>query len=132
MKRRRSKNRRSGFTLLEVLLVLVILVILGSMATVFIRGAGQRARYNAAKAQISAFENVLKMYEVDFQMYPTSSEGLSVLRMPPNGGAPYLDKDPPLDPWGNPYQYESTGDQYRIWSMGPDRQSDTGDDISST
>jgi general secretion pathway protein G len=102
------------------------------MATVFIRGAGQRARYNAAKAQISAFENALKMYEVDFQMYPGSSEGLNALRMPPNGGAAYLDKDPPLDPWGNPYQYSSDGDSGMIWSMGPDRQSETGDDIQST
>ncbi|MCA9214411.1 MAG: type II secretion system major pseudopilin GspG [Planctomycetales bacterium] len=127
MSRRRS--RRTGFTLLEVLLVLVILVILGSMATVFIRGAGQRARRRAAEAQISAFDNALKMYEIDFQRYPDSSEGLNALRFPPQGGAPYLDKDPPLDPWGSPYQYTSDGDSFRIWSLGPDGNPDTGDDV---
>ncbi len=128
MNRRRSK-RRNGFTLLEVLLVLVILVILASMSTVFIRGAGQRARRRAAEAQIGAFDNALKMYEIDFQNYPTSSEGLNALRVPPQGGAPYLDKDPPLDPWGSPYQYESNGDGFRVWSLGPDKNPGTGDDV---
>ena len=132
MNRRRSKRcskRRNGFTLLEVLLVLVILVILASMSTVFIRGAGQRARRNAAEAQIGAFGNALNMYEIDYQSFPSSGEGLNALRVPPQGGAPYLDKDPPLDPWGSPYQYESNFDSFRVWSLGPDKNPGTEDDV---
>ena len=125
---RRRRNRRSGFTLLEVLLVLVILVILGSMATVFIRGAGKRARYNAAKAQISGFEDAIEMYEIDNLGFPST---LQDLRSPPAGYDPYLNKEIPVDPWGNPYQYESDGENFRIWSLGPDGSDGTADDISN-
>jgi general secretion pathway protein G len=131
MKRRRS--RRGGFTLLEVLLVLVILVILGSTATMFIRGAGKKARYNVAKAQIAAFEDALQMYELDYLSYPSSSEGLQALVTPPNGGDPFLDKQIPLDPWGNPYQYALISpEQPRIWSMGQDGTDGTADDVANT
>ena len=77
-----SKNRRArrkGFTLMEVLLVLVILVILGSMAGMFIRGAQKRAREDAARAQIGLFENAIEMYELHLQRYPSPSEGLEGL-----------------------------------------------------
>lgn len=130
MRRQRSR-RRPGFTLLEVLLVLVILVILASTSALFIRGAGKRARYNAAKAQIAAFETALDAYEMDHTAYPTSAEGLQVLRTPPSGTDPYLNKEIPLDPWGGQYMYESTGEAYRIWSAGQDRVEGTADDVSN-
>jgi general secretion pathway protein G len=134
-----SKNRRArrkGFTLMEVLLVLVILVILGSMAGIFIRGAQKRARADAARAQIGLFEQAIKMYEMHVQQYPSMSDGLEALVQPssdiPGWSGPYLDKQVPLDPWNNPYQYElANADVYRIWSFGPDGVDGTADDISS-
>lgn len=133
-----SKNRRArrkGFTLMEVLLVLVILVILGSMAGMFIRGAQKRAREDAARAQIGLFENAIEMYELHLQRYPSPSEGLEGLVQSTGDsrwGGPYLDKAVPMDPWGNPYQYELVNeDMYRIWSFGPDGVDGTPDDISS-
>ncbi|MCA9166444.1 MAG: type II secretion system major pseudopilin GspG [Planctomycetales bacterium] len=136
MSRRSRRSRRAGFTLMEVLLVLVILVILGSMAGVFIRTAQRNARLDAARAQIGAFESAIKMYELNVQSYPSESEGLQSLRQPsgnvPGWSGPYLDREVPLDPWQNPYQYECDGaDYYRIWSMGPDGIDGTDDDISS-
>lgn len=131
---RRPRCRRHAFTLMEVLLVLVILVILGSMAGVAIRSSQRNARIDAAKAQIGVFENAVKMYELHVQSYPTTAEGLQSLRQSSVQGwaGPYLDKEVPLDPWRNPYQYECDGgDYYRIWSMGPDSNNGTDDDISS-
>lgn len=132
---RRRRQRRQAFTLMEVLLVLVILVILGSMAGVFIRGAQKRAREDAARAQIGGFDAAIKMYELTVQQYPTTAQGLQALRQPPgdvaNWDGPYLDKEVPADPWGNPYQYESDGESFRIWSFGPDQIDGSDDDISS-
>ena len=121
----RRRRRRQGFTLMEVLLVLVILVILGGMASVFIRGAQQNARLDAARSQLGLFESAIKMFELNNTRYPTSNEGLQALRTPQQ----YLDKDIPMDPWGNEYQYQSDGNTYSIWSLGPDRTDGTQDDI---
>ena len=136
MSHHRRRARRKGFTLMEVLLVLVILVILGSMAGIFIRGAQKKARADAARAQIGLFENAVKMFEMHVQSYPSSAQGLEALVQPtgdiPGWSGPYLDKQVPLDPWNNPYQYELVNlDNYRIWSFGPDGVDGTADDISS-
>jgi general secretion pathway protein G len=121
---------------MEVLLVLVILVILGSMAGIFIRGAQKKARADAARAQIGLFENAIKMFEMHVQSYPATTQGLEALVQPvadiPGWAGPYLDKQVPLDPWNNPYQYElANPDLYRVWSFGPDGVDGTDDDISS-
>ena len=78
------------------------------------------------------------MYELNALSYPSPTEGLAALRMPPadatasTWAGPYLDKDVPPDPWGNPYQYELIDqDTFRIWSVGPDGVDGTEDDISS-
>ena len=133
MAHRYSRRRRGGFTLMEVLLVLVILVILGSMAGVFIRGAQKTANANAAQAQIDLFKNAIEMYQLQMLSYPPT---LEALREPTgdlvNWGGPYLDKPVPLDPWGNPYQYALMGpEEYRIWSWGPDGVDGSADDISN-
>ncbi len=129
-RKRKKSNSKKGFTLLEVLLVLVILVVLGSMATIFVRRARKQAFYNTAKAQIDAFASPLEMYESDNLRFPNSAEGLEALRVPPGGGDPYLNKNIPTDPWGNPYQYELLNqEQYRIWSWGADGLDNTADDV---
>lgn len=135
---RRSAARR-GFTLIEVLLVLIILAILAGTATIFVRQAREKALINAARTQIGVFEEAIDMFELDLRSYPTTAQGLQSLIEPPtdaeNTGTwngPYLKASQiPVDPWNNPYQYESTGDAYRIWSWGYDRQDGTQDDVTS-
>ncbi|MEX0711794.1 MAG: type II secretion system major pseudopilin GspG [Pirellulales bacterium] len=136
------RRRRQGFTLIEVLLVLVILVILGSFAVLQVRGAGRKARVNAAKAQIGAFKSALDMYEFDVGQYPSTSAGLDALLYAPAelensakwGPEPYIEKNPP-DPWDREYQYVYPGkvntQSCDIWSFGPDGQDGTEDDIGN-
>ncbi|MCA9249077.1 MAG: type II secretion system major pseudopilin GspG, partial [Planctomycetales bacterium] len=132
-------RRRQAFTLMEVLLVLVILVVLGSMVGVFIRRAQKTADVNATKSQIGLFEQGLEMYQLEIKNYPTTQQGLVALRElpgdlanPDKWNGPYLKKDVPRDAWDNEYQYELIdADTYRIWSFGPDGQDGTDDDIES-
>jgi general secretion pathway protein G len=133
------RRRRRGFTLMEVLLVLAILVILGSMVGFFIAGMQRGAYEDLARTQIGMFSNQLDVYRLHVGSYPNTNQGLQALRMPPadltnpqKWRGPYSQKDIPMDPWGNPYQYELVGpEQYRIWSMGPDGVSGTEDDVSN-
>lgn len=139
----RSRRRRGGFTLVEVLLVLVILVILVSLVVGGYTAAQKKANLNAAKTQIGLFETPLDMYYMDTNAYPTSEQGLEALLEPPAdlrnpkkwGPDPYLKKRVPLDPWGDPYQYECPGrhnpNSYDIWSLGPDGAEGTVDDVGN-
>jgi general secretion pathway protein G len=136
---RRRRTRRSGFTLMEVLLVLAILVILGSMVGVFFAGMQKQGYEKAAKSQIQSFEKLLDLYRLDVGTYPTTNQGLQAVRTQPTDlsrpekwKGPYAQKDIPLDPWGNPYRYEFTGGTMpRISSDGEDLQAGTEDDISN-
>ncbi|MCA9203138.1 MAG: type II secretion system major pseudopilin GspG [Pirellulaceae bacterium] len=136
---RNRRPRRRGFTLMEVLLVLAILVILASMASVFVIKMRKSAFEDLAKQQVGSFSQALDAYYMHLGMYPTTSQGLEALRAAPSDlrdpakwRGPYLNKEIPQDPWGNPYQYEmSSADQYRIWSWGPDMQNSTADDIAN-
>jgi len=121
---------------MEVLLVLVILVILGSMVGIFIRQAQKQALADAAKAQISLFKGALEFYQLQMRRYPTTEEGLTALIEETDSSGrwngPYLEDEIPFDPWDGEYQYELvTEDTYRIWSNGPDGTPDTEDDISN-
>jgi general secretion pathway protein G len=133
-----QRNRsREGFTLLEVLLVLSILVILGSTVTFYFVGAQKRANTRQAKNQMNIFEQLLTAYHMDVGGYPNTAQGLAALRVMPaelastqKWGGPYANKDIPLDPWNNPYQYELMGaEEYRIWSWGADGMDGTADDV---
>lgn len=134
MKTNRNSRRR-GFTLMEVLLVLVILVILSAISVAFLRRTRQRALVNAAKTQIGQLDNVIKLYELDMLAFPQSLEALRIApsdSVSERWNGPYLDKEIPLDPWDNPYQYElQNEDYYKIWSFGPDRADGTEDDITN-
>ncbi len=137
-----THGRRRGFTLMEVLLVLVILVILAGMA-VTAYGPIQRTAYmRAAKTQIGAFRGPLAAYRLDMGDYPSTQQGLPALRGAPadmgQGGrwmGPYIEPNVPPDPWGRPYQYEYPGrndpNMPDIWSLGPDGISGSEDDITS-
>ena len=135
-------HRRRGFTLMEVLLVLVILVVLGSLAALSYDAIRRRADIQAAKSQIGLFETPIQMYQMAIGGYPTTTQGLEALRSAPGDlpnpakwDGPYLNKPIPLDPWDKPYQYVSPGmhnpDSYDVWSFGPDGIGGTEDDIGN-
>jgi general secretion pathway protein G len=126
---------------MEVLLVLAILVILGSLVTVSFVRMQRTAYINSAKSQVSMLEDAVNHYVLAVGSAPTQQQGLEALlaapaelKDPTKWQGPYLDKQQlPVDPWNNPYQYESLGtDQFRIWSNGPDGTSGSDDDISTT
>lgn len=130
-----SKRRRRGFTLVEVLLVLVILAIIMGMVGVAVFPRLEEAKIRATKTQIDAFRTQLAQYKLSVGDFPPD---LGALRVPPadapNWRGPYADKDIPPDPWGTQYSYQHPGqhDEYPdIWSAGPDRISGTADDIAS-
>jgi general secretion pathway protein G len=126
-------RRGEGFTLLEVLLVLMILIILTSTVSFSVIRAQKTANQRAAQAQMGLFKTMLDAYYVDCGMYPTTDQGLLALRSPPDGlgkwMGPYADADIPPDPWQMPYQYQSDGNEYQIWSTGPDRADGSGDEV---
>ncbi len=138
--RRRGGYGRDGFTLMEVLLVLAILVILGTFAVTNFSKVFAGAKVKAAQSQLSEFKTPLSIYQMDVGTYPDNNTGLQALRVAPADLAdgskwrgPYLSSDIPKDPWENDYQYEQLGPEaYKIFSAGPDGQAGTEDDIIAT
>ena len=133
----RTTHRQAGFTLVELLVVMVILGLLASLVLPNFFGQAEKAREKTAKVQISTLANALDAYALDVGRYPSSAEGLDALVRQPGGveqwDGPYLKKAVPKDPWGNPYDYrppEGSSD-YEIISPGPDGKLGTADDISS-
>ncbi len=150
MKRNRKPNRRSaGFTLVEVLVVMAILVLLAGLVAPRILGSKKKANIQSVTTQIGAIKHALERYALDMDTFPTTEQGLEALIEEPeadeesSGGSKskwdgsYLNSDElPTDPWDNDYQYEyppthGKGDMPEIWSFGPDGEDDTEDDIVS-
>lgn len=139
MRKLQRSRRRRGFTLMEVLLVMAILIILASLVTVGYQTIRRNAQSDGARAQIKQLEEACNLYLGDVGQLPTS---LQDLRQPPQGvgsekwRGPYLNTDVPKDPWSNNYVLEQTTDAYNnpqvfIYSMGPDLQQGTADDITN-
>lgn len=131
---RSKRRRRDGFTLIEVLLVMVILVIIGSLVGISVFSAQQQALEGQAKVQVNNLDSAVKLYQLNMNRPPAELD--SLINQPSDDQnnkwkGPYWD-DPaiPLDPWDNEYQYEANGASYKIWSMGPDGASGTEDDIA--
>jgi len=133
----RRNRRRRGFTLMEVLLVLAILVILGSFVTVGYVQLQKRANIDAARGQIGMLESAVDLYTLGVGTPPSTQQGLEALRVAPSDlrnprkwAGPYIKEQLPFDPWGQPYQYEQIDSEtYKIWSNGPDGQQGNEDDI---
>ena len=136
-----AATRVRGFTLLELLVVIVIIGLLAAYVGPKYFSQLGKSEVTIAKAQIEAFEKSLDTYRLDVGRYPSTEEGMAALMTaPPSAGAkwngPYLKKGVPHDPWGQPYQYRSPGSkgEYEIVSLGRDGQpGGAGDnaDISS-
>ncbi len=137
MNRRRSRREdRAAFTLMEVLLVLVILVVLGSLAVGMFTGTQKKALERTAQIQVDSYDSACQRYYTDMFAYPTALEELRANSSgSQNWAGPYIDKDVPPDPWGNPYQFDPqgtarhNGEKPDIWSFGPDGSGGTPDDI---
>ena len=125
-----------GFTLLELLVVMVIIGLLaGFVAPRYFAQVG-KSQVKVARAQIDALDKALDQFRLDVGRYPTSEEGLQVLVAKPNGEpnwlGPYLKKGVPADPWGRPYAYQQPGTHggdFDLQSYGKDgRPGGTGED----
>jgi general secretion pathway protein G len=135
MKPRSTRRSSHGFTLLELLVVMVIIGLL--VAVVGPRYFAQvgKSQVKATRAQIVALTNALDQYRIDVGHLPTTEQGLAALNTAPQGeqnwAGPYLTKDVPLDPWGNPYIYVEPGahnNDFDLSSFGKDgRQGGTGE-----
>ena len=141
MKKNRAFFSQRGFSLIEIILVVIIMATLTAMVVPRLTGRSEQARQAAAKADIEVnIPTALKLYELDNGFLPTTAQGLNALLtkptttpIPENWNGPYLEKQP-LDPWKHPYQYQSPGTHrphdYDLLSFGKDAKPEsTKDDV---
>jgi general secretion pathway protein G len=131
----RGFSGSSGFTLLELLVVMVIIGLLAGYVGPKLFGQIGKSEVKVARAQMEAFGKALDQYRLDVGRYPSSAEGLQALLQAPGGesrwAGPYLAKAVPVDPWGQAYGYRAPGEHgdYDLWSMGRDgRPGGSGED----
>jgi general secretion pathway protein G len=129
MRTKVGTQRRRGFTLIEIMVVVIILGILAATIIPQFVGVTQDAKQNKAKHDMGILRTSLETFFLQMDRYPTSEEGLKALLVQPSDGAgkwrgPYLQGDLPKDPWGHPYAYRFPGQRgpktYDIWCRGAD------------
>ncbi len=124
---RRRASVEAGFTLIEIMVVVFILGLLITLVAPRILGRTDEARQTKAAADIKSIEQALSLYKLDNGSFPITEQGLQALVAPPTTGPParrwnaegYLEKVP-LDPWGQPYVFQSDGNRYVVLSFGAD------------
>ena len=138
-----THNKPNGFTLMELLIVVVIIGILASLIMPNLVGRTEQARRTRARTEIeSTLALALDMFAADTGSYPSTEQGLSILiNRPddvPSWQGPYIAKKSQRsfnDPWGRAYQYECPGqhntESYDLWSLGKDGQAGTDDDVTN-
>lgn len=124
------KRQPAGFTLLEMLVVLVIIGLLAGLVGPRLFGKVDESKVKTAQTQVKMLRGALETYRLDLGRFPSEQEGLSVLYSPPvdpqlksRWKGPYLDEQVPLDPWGHPYQYGfpgAEGQPFALYSQGAD------------
>jgi len=131
------KIKQRGFTLLELLVVLLIIGMLAAFVGPKYFSQVGKSQVQVARAQIESFDKALDQYRIDTDHYPTTAQGLTALFIQPSNepkwAGPYLKKSVPADPWGNPYIYQSPsntpGKDFDLISYGKDGKSGgIGDD----
>ncbi len=137
-----NQKTQSGFTLIEIMIVVIIIASLAAIVMPRLSGRSEQAKAVVAQTDInSSISLALKLYQLDNGKFPTTEQGLAALiskpssaPVPPNWKEPYLDKKP-VDPWGNPYQYKSPGahnsSTFDLYSFGNDGLEGTADDIKN-
>jgi general secretion pathway protein G len=138
---RSRRSLRSGFTLIEMIIVLTIIALLVAMAMNTLTGVGETAKVQTAAANISAFKAALYSYQLETGSLPTNEQGLKALWTKPTTEpipqrwVAQFTEDQSMDPWNHPYQYRCPGthnpDSFDVFSMGPDGLPDTDDDIGN-
>lgn len=130
-------SAKKGFTLIELMLVVIIIGVLSAMVVPRLVGRSEQARIAASRADIESNLSIaLDLYELDNGSFPSDLDGLmrEPSPAPPGWNGPYLKKYP-KDPWGEEYKYKFPGDHnkrsYDLWSHGRDRVAGGGDDITN-
>lgn len=137
---KKNNNKQTGFTLLEIMVVIVILGVLASMIVPNLMGNKDKADRQKVVSDVIALENALDMYKLDNGEYPSTEQGLEALVEQPSGTPEprnyredgYI-KRLPQDPWGNDYILNSPGEHGKVdvLSIGQDREEGTDDDIGN-
>ena len=141
---RSAHTARRGFTIIELLIVIAIILAIGGLVLVNVLGASEKADRGTAMIQIQAFDRALEQFKIDMKRYPSDEEGLVVLWNKDSlededeaakWSGPYLKSPSVNDTWGSEWVYrnpsEIEGVAYDIVSVGPDKEEGTDDDISS-
>jgi len=125
----RRRGPAAGFTLIEVLVVLVILGLLAGLVGPRLFGKVDASKVRTAETQVRMLKTALQTFRLDVGRYPSTEEGLAALEKrpaadaAPNWAGPYLDEALPADPWGNPFQYRNEaagGQEFTLYSLGAD------------
>ncbi len=127
LRKRRKTGRTRGFTLLEILIVILIIGLIAALVVPNLLGQHQKANVVATKVEIQRLEEILTFYHLDNQHYPSTEQGLEALVTEPSGfpeprnwGPDAYMKKVPVDPWGNEYIYTNDGSEIEIYSRGAD------------
>jgi general secretion pathway protein G len=139
---RRTRNRRKGFTLIELIIVVSVLAFLATISVVGYTQVRKGLNRDATEALIRQTESAVKFFHANMNRYPTTEEGLQALIDEPQDedeaekwNGPYLEKRKiPVDPWGHELEYELVEDEdaaepFHIWSVGPDGEDGSDDDV---
>lgn len=126
-----------GFTLVEIMVVVIILGLLAGLVSVRVFSYLNEAKVNKAKADLQTISNALELYRLDNGTYPSTEEGLRALIEKTESGVNWRDggylskKSIPKDPWGEEYVYKFDGENFSVYSKGPNRidENGSGDDI---